>query len=129
MIQTKVPKRPPVLDRFLAFLILRLEEKEGFVMFDNPACVYCGSSNVIKYGKRETKDGEIQIYKCKSCKRYFSDNRYKPNLKEIMIKTSIHLYSLGQSYRKIARFFREDLGFEVSHVTVRNWVKMYANPN
>lgn len=66
-------------------------------------CVYCGSFNTIKVGKRKTKCGPRQRYQCKDCKRKFVNDPikgYKATAKLICL--SMDLYFKGLSYRKIA---------------------------
>jgi len=88
-------------------------------------CKYCKSVNIIKYGKRKNKSKTVQIFLCKSCGRFFSENTVyeKSKLKEFAIKVSISLYNLGLSYRTIQRHLEEVYGIRVSHATVYNWVK------
>ncbi len=88
-------------------------------------CRYCKSANVIKYGKRRNKSGIVQIFLCKSCGRFFSENTTyeKTKLKELAIKVSVSLHLSGLSYRTIQRHLEEIYGIRVSHVTIYNWVK------
>ncbi len=88
-------------------------------------CKHCKSTNIIKYGKRRTKRGVIQIYLCKSCGRFFSENTTyeKIKLKEFAMKVSINLHNSGLSFRTIQRHLEEVYGIRVSHVTIYNWVR------
>jgi len=88
-------------------------------------CKYCKSTNVIKYGKRKNKSGMVQIFLCKSCGRFFSENTTyeKTKLKELARKVSVNLHLSGLSYRTIQRHLKEVYGIRVSHVTIYNWVK------
>jgi putative transposase len=48
-------------------------------------CKYCKSDNLIRYGLRHNKHGNIQKFGCKDCKRFFTINigfeKMKHNLK------------------------------------------------
>jgi len=88
-------------------------------------CRYCKSTNIIKYGKRKNGNKAVQIFKCKSCGKFFSENTTyeKTKLKELVRKVSINLHLSGLSYRIIKRHLEEVYGIRVSHVTIYNWVK------
>jgi len=88
-------------------------------------CRYCKSTNVIKYGKRRNKSKIVQIFLCKSCGRFFSENTTyeRVRLKELVRKVSINLHLSGLSYRTIKRHLEEVYGIRVSHVTIYNWVR------
>jgi putative transposase len=88
-----------------------------------PACKFCDSSHVIRYGKQNKK----QVYKCKTCKRKFVPNKgfekrwFEPKI----IAITLDLYFKGVSYRKIADHLRQFYGISVDHSTVYRWVKRY----
>lgn len=88
-------------------------------------CKHCKSTDIAKYGRRKNKSGDIQIYLCKSCGRFFSENTTydKAKLKEFATRASISLRSCGLSYRKIQKHLREVYGINVSHVTIFYWVR------
>jgi putative transposase len=96
--------------------------------FDNlTECIFCGSSNIVKDGVRHNKNGEIQIFYCKSCLHYFTFNigfeRMKHNPQAIT--SAMQLYFSGESLRNTMKSLRL-LGVEVSHQTVYNWIKKYV---
>jgi transposase-like protein len=88
-------------------------------------CKHCKSTNVIKYGKRKNGDKIVQVFKCKFCGRFFSENTTyeKTKLKELAIKVSVNLHLSGLTYRTIQRHLEEIYGIGVSYVTIYNWVK------
>ncbi len=88
-------------------------------------CRYCKSTDVIKYGRRRNNGKIVQVFKCKVCGKFFSENTTyeKVKLKELARKVSINLHLSGLSYRAIQRHLEEVYGIKVSHVTVYNWVK------
>jgi len=90
-------------------------------------CVYCGSERIVKDGIRHNESGDIQKFRCRNCRRYFSVNigfeRMKHNPQAIT--TAMQLYFSGESLRNSQRSLRL-LGVEVSHQTVYNWIKKYV---
>ena len=90
-------------------------------------CVYCGSSNIVKDGIRRNKRGNIQIFCCKDCLRYFTFNvgfeRMKHNPQAIT--SAMQLYFSGESLRNTMKSLKL-LGIEVSHQTVYNWITKYV---
>lgn len=46
---------------------IRIKKKEKEVV-----CPYCGKKAIVKYGKKIRKDGKVQIYFCKICKKRFT---------------------------------------------------------
>ena len=91
------------------------------------ACLYCQSSDIFKDGLRHNKYGDIQIFNCKSCGRYFTINvgfeRMKHNPQAIT--TAMQLYFSGESLRNVARSLKL-IGVEVSYQTVWNWIQKYT---
>jgi len=89
-------------------------------------CIYCGSPDVIRMGKRKTQCGERQRYQCKSCNRKFVSDPikgYKATAK--LITLSMDLYFKGLSYRKIADTLFQFYDLEVHHETVRRWINTF----
>jgi transposase-like protein len=91
------------------------------------ACVYCKSKAIFKDGIRRNKSGDIQIWNCKTCGRYFTINigfeRMKHNPQGIT--AAMQLYYSGESLRSVARSLRL-IGVEVSYQTVWNWIQKYT---
>jgi len=81
-------------------------------------CKKCGSQNIIKAGFVK---GE-QRYKCKECGCQFVPTRNKGKSLELKL-TAVLLYINGLSLRTIGKLFN------VSNVSVLNWVKKYALQN
>jgi transposase-like protein len=90
-------------------------------------CIYCGSSNIVKDGVRHNKYGNIQVFYCKECSRYFTFNigfeRMKHNPQAIT--SAMQLYFSGESLRNTMKSLKL-LGVEVSHQTVYNWIRKYV---
>jgi transposase-like protein len=76
-------------------------------------CRWCGSKNVIKYGKK----GGRQQYKCKECGRQMIEKpRYK-RMREEDLKIAMKMRDEGMSYAAIGRV----LGYAES--TIRKHIK------
>ena len=89
-------------------------------------CRYCGAQEIIKAGKRKTKCGSRQRYKCKNCHRKFVSDPikgYKATSKFIIL--SMVLYFEGLSYRSIKNTFAMVFGLEVHHETIRRWINKF----
>ncbi len=88
------------------------------------SCKFCGSSQIIKYGKANNK----QVYKCKSCARKFVPNegfegmKYDPRV----VTTTLDLYFKGVSLRKIADHLKQCYSLELDHSTVYRWIDKYT---
>jgi transposase-like protein len=90
-------------------------------------CTYCGSSNLMKYGLRKNKTGNIQVFYCRNCHKYFTINigfeRMKHNPQAIT--SAMQLYFSGESLRNTMRSLKL-LGVEVSYRTILNWIRKYT---
>jgi transposase-like protein len=94
---------------------------------DLHACIFCKSSNLVKDGVRHNKSGDIQIFECRACGKYFTVNlgfeRMKHNPQAVT--TAMQMYFSGESLRNTARTLKL-LGVQVSHQTVYNWIEKYT---
>jgi len=88
-------------------------------------CKHCKSTTTIKYGKRRNRHELVQIFQCKSCGKFFSENTTyeRTKLKEFAAKASVNLHSSGMSFRAIQNHLKEVYGINVSHVTIYYWVR------
>ena len=92
-------------------------------------CKYCGSSeHLVKYGPRYRQSVTTQMYKCKKCRKYFTDRRGFERMKsqKIIILCALDLYFRGTSLREVQQHLKTTFGCEVSYVTVYNWLKKYV---
>jgi transposase-like protein len=91
------------------------------------SCIFCHSSNIIRYGVRHNKRGDIQVFHCKQCSRFFTFNvgfeRMKHNPQAIT--SAMQLYFSGESLRNTMKSLKL-LGVEVSHQTVYKWIRKYV---
>jgi transposase-like protein len=90
------------------------------------ACIFCQSAGIVKDGLRHNKSGDIQIFNCKVCGRYFTVNIGFEHMKHNPqgITTAMQLYFSGESLRNTARSLRL-MGVQVSYQTVWNWIQKY----
>ncbi len=92
-----------------------------------PACLYCHSKHIKKFGIRHNKAGDIQRFQCLDCGKSYSVNigfeRMKHNPKAIT--SAMQLYFSGESLRNTQNSLRL-LGVEVCHKTIYNWIKKYV---
>src|SRR5947199_10024809 len=91
-------------------------------------CQFCKSDNLIKFGVRHNKSGNIQRLSCQDCHKTFSMNigfeRMQSNPKAIT--SAMQLYFTGESLRGVQKFLRLQ-GVNVSHITIYKWIKKYTN--
>jgi len=95
------------------------------VTFDS--CKYCNSTQIVKMGIRHNKQHDIQMFKCKDCKRKFSHNLgfEKMMATPDQITMAMNLYFNGESSRKVSQSLILT-GVKISHITVQNWNKKYV---
>lgn len=87
-------------------------------------CKYCGSSNVIKYGKYKA----VQRYYCKDCKRKFAgiDTIPKMQYSAYKIADALNMYYEGMSLLEIRRNLIQQHNDYISDATIYNWVKRFS---
>lgn len=88
------------------------------------SCKFCGSSNIIKYGKKNGR----QNFMCKSCARKFVLNIGFENMcyDSRIVATTLDLYFKGVSLRKISDHLRQFYGLKVNFSTVWRWIEKYT---
>ena len=87
-------------------------------------CKYCGSPNVIKYGKYKA----VQRYYCKDCKRKFAgiDTIPKMQYSTSKIADALNMYYEGLSLLEIRRNLIQQHNDYISDATIYNWVKRFS---
>jgi len=88
------------------------------------SCRRCDSSRTVRMGIRHNRQHDIQMYRCKDCKRKFSRNLGFERMMATpdQITMAMNLYFNGESIRKTAQSLLLT-GIMVSNVTVHNWIK------
>jgi putative transposase len=87
-------------------------------------CKYCGSPNVIKYGKYKA----VQRYYCKDCGRKFAgiDTIPKMQYSAYKIADALNMYYEGMSLLEIRRNLIQQHNDYISDATIYNWVKRFS---
>jgi putative transposase len=87
-------------------------------------CKYCGSDNVVKYGKR----GATQYYWCKDCNHTFAWNNALPGMRypSEQIAAAISLFYDGLSFDAIRRQLDSLYQIYPSDSTVYEWVVRFT---
>lgn len=93
----------------------------------NKCCLYCQSEKLIGSGKRRTKTGIKQRYKCKTCQKRFVLSPI-PKIKGSpkLVCLAMDCFYRGLSYRDISSQFESFYGLKLSHETIRNWVLKFS---
>jgi putative transposase len=87
-------------------------------------CKYCGSENVVKYGKR----GDTQYYWCKDCNHTFAWNNALPGMRypSEQIAAAISLFYDGLSFDAIRRQLDSLYQIYPSDSTVYEWIVRFT---
>jgi len=90
-------------------------------------CKYCDSGKIIKKGMRKTKSGNVQIFKCKDCKKRFTANFgfEKMRYNGTIITRALQMYYSGMSVRDIADCFEQE-EIDVTYRAVYGWIEKYS---
>lgn len=91
------------------------------------SCIFCKSENLIKFGIRHNKSGDIQRFSCKDCKKTFSINVGFKKMKHSAenVTQALQMYFTGESLRNIEQFMRVQ-GVEVTYKTIYRWIRKYT---
>ena len=93
------------------------------------SCIFCKSSkDIVLAGKRFSKKGETQRYKCNRCKKRFvpDDGFRKMKSKPEIIAEAISCRKRGMPYIEVSRHFKEYDKADICAATVYNWVVKYG---
>lgn len=87
-------------------------------------CKYCGSENLIKYGKYK----DIQLYYCKSCHSKFKDDDTLFHMKTPanQVTSALNMWYEGMSIKAIARNLKQEHGNMPSTATIYEWIQKYT---
>ncbi|MCJ7571668.1 MAG: IS6 family transposase [Candidatus Thermoplasmatota archaeon] len=100
------------------------KHKEITVTERTIACRFCGSTDLIKYGKYKNK----QYYFCKNCKRKSMGTDAYPKMqypKELVVSALTYYYN-GMSCNKIVHTFNDIKGLNMPKSTVWRWIIKYS---
>lgn len=91
-------------------------------------CPYCKCEDVVGHGKRQTKSGQKQRYRCNKCRRHFINEkdfeRYKGNGKITTI--ILDLYFKGISLRGIQDHLKQFYNLEIDHSNILRRIQKYS---
>ncbi|MDP2907975.1 MAG: PD-(D/E)XK nuclease family protein [Nanoarchaeota archaeon] len=99
-------------------------------MSDKIKCPNCDSKYVTKKGTRKNRLQKIQLYKCKSCSKTFTQSinelknkTYTPKI----ILNSISYYNLGYTQQQTSKIIARKHKISVPQKTLSNWINNYKN--
>ncbi len=102
-------------------------ENKGIVK-KKQSCPYCQSNDTIGWGKRHTKCGQKQRYRCRNCKRNFIEEkdfqRYKGNGK--ITTLILDLYFKGISLRGIQDHLKQFYDMSLDHSNVLRRIQKFS---
>jgi putative transposase len=112
---------------FSASLRAHISERHIQPIENLSECIYCGSQNLMRAGKRKLKAGKIQKFLCRDCHKYFTFNIGFEHMKHNpqAITSAMQLYFSGESLRNTMKSLKL-LGVEVSYRTILNWIRKYV---
>jgi len=87
-------------------------------------CPYCKSKRVTNHSRRKIKEKRIQIFRCKICKRYFSNKKFKYKTYNKTIKSNaLSCYKSGNTLLQTAKEIRKKFNKDIPITTLRSWIK------
>jgi len=90
-------------------------------------CPHCQSSLTVKYGKRKLKRTIVQIYKCQTCNKFFSDRNLKHKSYDARtILRAISAYNMGHTLEQTKKEMAKRFHVKIPESTIRSWVKQYS---
>ena len=90
------------------------------------SCPECGSTRIVKKGRRQNKFGKIQRYKCKSCGKSFSLRELKGRVYPAkLIMEAVSLFNRGYSMSEAVKQTRKRFKAKVSKSAVDSWIKEF----
>jgi len=98
-------------------------------VFKPKECPFCKNKNFVRAGWRYNHTTKKQRWKCKDCKRFFTldEGFFKMKHKREVITACLDLYMNGMSLRKVIEHFNQFSEYQISHQSILNWIRKYAN--
>lgn len=93
------------------------------------SCKHCGSTTIVRNGKRETRMGIKIRYLCKTCRKSFVTEESGFSNMKFDAKTvtlCLDLYFKGTSLRKIQEHLKHFHDLELHWTTINKWIKKYT---
>jgi transposase-like protein len=94
-----------------------------------PACPNCKSNrHIVLYGKRRTKAGPAQIYRCINCSRNFTSRPLKyAQYPDRIILNAVSTYNLGYTQKETLSRINKRFKTKISQPTLSTWLKRYSD--
>jgi len=84
-------------------------------------CPTCGSTNIVKHGRKFNKNEIVQMYACKDCYKKFSfGERTRFKFRIEMIEEAL-IYLFNHSLRETERYINEKYKINICHETIHRW--------
>jgi transposase-like protein len=88
----------------------------------------CGSTRIVKKGRRNNKFGWVQRYKCSSCRKSFSLRELKGRVYPArLIMEAVSLFNRGYPMSEAVKQTRRRFTAKVSKSAVDSWIKEFRN--
>lgn len=90
----------------------------------NFCCKYCGSTNVVRYGRENV----VQYWWCKDCKRKFADNDALPDMRTpiMQVSAALSMYYRGMSIDEIRGHLEQQYNHSPSSSTIYDWICRFS---
>ncbi len=94
-----------------------------------PRCPNCTSNkHIIHYGKRRTKAGLVQIYRCTACRNNFTTRTLKyAQYPTHIILNAISTYNLGYTQLETINRINKRFKAKISQPALSTWLKRYSD--
>ncbi len=90
------------------------------------ACPFCGAAKVVRAGRRKTRAGVRQLFRCNACWRRFScANPTACRTPPHAIRRALALGCQGYTYDEVLRFLAARLRCRVTKGAVSKWVRSF----
>ncbi len=90
-------------------------------------CPYCRSQLIVRHGKRKIKRAVVQIYKCQTCGKFFSDKALKHKSYDAkIILNAISAYNLGYTLEQTAKEMAKRSHIKIPESTIHSWIRQYS---
>ena len=106
----------------------KIKTQNKGIVAEKQLCPYCKSSDTVGCGKRQTKSGQKQRYKCNECNRRFIEHkdyeRYKGSSKTTSL--ILDLYFKGISLRGIKDHLKQFYGLSLHHSNILRRIQRFS---
>jgi len=93
-----------------------------------PKCIYCGGSDVVRFGKRKSRDKIKQEFRCNNCKRYFIQDKDFERIKGDAKTTTLilDLFFKGISLRQIQDHLKQFYNLSIDHSNILRRIQKFS---